>query len=55
MESSIVMAYTEQIPDELPNLFPVERDGNVILYIPQNAGFLFGGHKMEGHPVVSDM
>ena len=55
MESSIVMAYTEQIPDELPNLFPVESDGNVILYIPQNAGFLFGGHEVDGLPVVSDV
>jgi len=55
MESSIVMAYTEQIPDELPNLFPVENDGNVILYIPQNTGFLFGGHEVDGLPVVSDV
>ena len=55
MESSIVMAYTEQIPDELPNLFPVESDGNVILYIPQNAGFLFGGHEVDRLPVVSDV
>ena len=55
MESSIVMAYTEQIPDELPNLFPVESDGNVILYIPQNAGFLYGGHEVDGLPVVSDV
>jgi hypothetical protein len=55
MESNIVMAYTEQIPDELPNLFPVESDGNVILYIPQNAGFLFGGHEVDGLPVVSDV
>ena len=55
MESSIVMAYAEQIPDELPNLFPVESDGNVILYIPQNAGFLFGGYQVDGLPVVSDV
>lgn len=55
MESSIVMAYTGQIPDELPNLFQVESDGNVILYIPQNAGFLFGGHEVDGLPVVSDV
>ena len=55
MESSIVMAYTEQIPDELPNLFPVESNGNVVLYIPQNAGFLFGGHEVDGLPVVSDV
>ena len=55
MKSSIVMAYTEQIPDELPNLFSVESDGNVILYIPQNAGFLFGGHEVDGLPVVSDV
>ena len=55
MESNIVMAYTEQIPDELPNLFPVESNGNVVFYIPQNAGFLFGGHEVDGLPVVSDV
>ncbi len=55
MESSIIMAYTEQIPDELPNLFPVVSDGNVILYIPQNAGFLYGGNEVDELPVVSDV
>ena len=51
----MVMAYTERIPDNLPGLFPVESDGNVILYIPQNAGFLYGGNEVDGLPVVSDV
>ncbi len=55
MESKTVMAYAEHIPDELPSLFPVESDGNVVLYIPQNAGFLYGGNDVDGLPVVSDM
>ena len=55
MESRTVMAYAEQIPDELPGLFPVEKDGNVVLYIPQNAGFLYGGNDVDGLPVVSDV
>ena len=49
------MAYVEQIPDNLPGLFPVESDGNVILYIPQNVGFFFGGNEVDGLPVVSDV
>ena len=55
METRTVMAYTERIPDNLPGLFPVESDGNVILYIPQNAGFLYGGNEVDGLPVVSDV
>ena len=55
METRMVMAYTERIPDNLPGLFPVESDGNVILYIPQNAGFLYGGNEVDGLPVVSDV
>ena len=55
METRTEMAYAERIPDDLSDLFPVESDGNVILYIPQNAGFLFGGHEVDGLPVVSDV
>ena len=55
METRAVMAYTERIPDDLSGLFPVESDGNVILYIPQNAGFLYGGNELDGLPVVSDV
>ncbi len=55
MESRTVMAYVEQIPDKLPGLFPVESDGNVVLYIPQNTGFFFGGHDVDGLPVASDV
>ncbi|MBQ7177831.1 MAG: hypothetical protein IJS08_10500 [Victivallales bacterium] len=55
MESRTVMAYVEQIPDNLSGLFPVESDGNVILYIPQNTGFFFGGKEVDGLPVVSDV
>ena len=55
METRTVMAYAERIPDNLQGLFPVESDGNVILYIPQNAGFLFGGNEVDGLPVVSDV
>ena len=55
METRMVMAYTERIPDNLPGLFPVGSDGNVILYIPQNAGFLYGGNEVDGLPVVSDV
>ena len=55
MEARTVMAYAERIPDNLPGLFPVDSDGNVILYIPQNAGFLYGGNDVDGLPVVSDV
>ena len=55
MESRTGMAFAEQIPDELLGLFPVESDGNVVLYIPQNAGFLYGGNEVDGLPVVSDV
>ena len=55
LETRTVTAYAERIPDELPGMFPVESDGNVILYIPQNAGFLYGGNKVDGLPVVSDV
>ena len=54
MESRTVMAYTERIPDDMPGMFPVESNGNVVLYIPQNAGFLYGGRDVDGLPVVSD-
>ena len=36
-------------------LFPVESNGNVILYIPQNLSFLHGGNEVDGLPVVSDV
>ena len=49
------MAYTERIPDNLQGLFPIEIDGNVILYILQNADFLYGGNEVDGFPVVSDV
>lgn len=55
METRTVMAYVEQIPGNLPGLFPVESDGNVILYIPQNVGFFFGENEVDGLPVVSDV
>lgn len=55
LETSIVMAYAERIPDGLSSMYPVERDGNVVLYIPQNMGFLYGGNDVDGLPVVSDV
>ena len=41
--------------DDLSGLFPVENDGSMILFIPQNAGFLHGGNEADGLPVVSDV
>jgi len=35
--------------------FRISPTKSLILYIPQNAGFLFGGHKVDGLPVVSDV
>ena len=49
------MAYTERIPDDMPDMLPVENNGNVVLYIPQNAGFFYGGHDADGFPTVSDI
>ena len=56
MEPSKVTAYvSEPLTDTIPGLHPVERDGNVILYVPPNPGFFIGGNKVDGLPVVSDI
>ena len=49
------MAYSELTPDNLLTMFAFGNDGNVILYIPQNTGFLYGGNEVYGLPVVSDV
>ena len=55
MEPSIVTAYVSEPPIGISGLHPVERDGNVILYVPQNQGFFVGGNIIDNIPVVSDI
>ncbi|MBR5078229.1 MAG: MarR family transcriptional regulator [Victivallales bacterium] len=53
MEPSVVTTYVSELVEDLPGLYPVERDGNVVLYLPANKGFFVGTNKIEGIPVVS--
>jgi hypothetical protein len=52
----VVMAYVAKPIDAavLTSLFPVERDGNVLLYQPQDAGVLQFANQVNGLPVVGD-
>ncbi len=55
LEPSLVTAYVSEPLDDVSGLHPVERDGNVILYIPPNHGVFIGENKIGGLPVVSDI
>ena len=56
MEPAKVTAYVpELLSDPIPGLHPVERDGNVILYVPPNPGFFIGENKVDGLSIVSDI
>ena len=50
------MAYIdrEPQPDSLSALFPVAREGNVWLYLPQDAGVLQVTQMAQALPVVTD-
>ena len=50
-----MMAYAARIPDNLFGMFLVKSDGNVILFIPQNIGCLYGGNEVDGLPLISDV
>ena len=55
MEPSVVSAYVSEPLDGVPGLHPVEGDGNVVLYVPQNQGFFVGKNSVDNLPVVSDI
>ena len=55
MEPSVVTAYVSEPPKAVPGLHPVERGGNVVLYVPQNEGFFVGKNFIDNIPVVSDI
>jgi hypothetical protein len=48
------MAYVSEIPRRLPGVFPVDSDGNVTIYVPQDAGVLQFTTETPSGPVVSD-
>ncbi|MBL7646623.1 MAG: hypothetical protein JNK74_10580 [Candidatus Hydrogenedentes bacterium] len=51
---SMYTAYVSEIPKKLADVFPVERGGNVTLYVPQDAGVLQFTTETSLGPVVSD-
>ena len=55
MEPSVVKAYVSGPLKDLPGLHPVERDGNVVLYVPPNPGVFVGKNNIDRFPVVSDI
>ena len=55
MEPITVTSYVSEPPVNLPGLHPVERDGNVVLYMPPNQGYFVGKNIIDGIPVVSDI
>ena len=55
LEPSIVATYVSEPLSGISGLHPVERDGNVILYVPPNDGFFVGKNIVDGIPVVSDV
>ena len=55
MEQNIITAYVNELPYEMGKLFPVEKDGNVVLYVPQSERFFLGQQEIRNLPVVSDI
>jgi len=55
MEPSVVTAYVSEPPNGISGLHPVERNGNVVLYVPPNQGFFVGKNSIDNIPVVSDI
>ncbi len=54
-EPATLMAYIDRAPDTADFLFPVEKQGNVILLLPQDNGvFQFLHEEAEAGPVVCD-
>lgn len=54
-EPRVIMAYVEKLPEVVDSLFPVEKQGNVMLLLPQDAGvFQFLNEEADARPVVSD-
>ncbi len=52
--SHLYMAYVDHFPVELDTMFPVNEEGNVILYLPQDEGVFQFTTQSEYGPVVSD-
>ncbi len=55
METSLLTLYVDKIPEYLDGVYPVEKDGNVIMYIPANDGYFIGCNNINNIPVVSDV
>ncbi len=55
LEPSVVTAYVSEPPNGISGLHQVERNGNVVLYVPPNQGFFVGKNIIDGIPVVSDI
>lgn len=51
---SLYMAYVSEIPKKLSGVFPVESGGNVVFYVPQDAGVMQFITETPSGPVVSD-
>jgi len=48
-------AYAASEPKEMAGVFPVEGEGNVVLYLPQDAGVFQFSNATDAGPVVSDV
>ena len=55
-EPTTLMAYVDRMPENTDALFPIEKQGNVILLLPQDNGvFQFLNEEPEAGPVVCDV
>ena len=51
---SVVMAYVDRAPETLERMYPVEKQGNVMLLVPQDAGVFEPHNESALGPVASD-
>ena len=54
MEPPFIMVYTERMPEKIPGLYPVEKDGNVQIFVPSDIGVFQFTKNIEKMKVVSD-